>query len=104
LLLIADNFRRALEISAETEKSEEFKQFALGIELIRKQLDDVLSSYGVEPVPAVGEVFDPHVHEAIATEKTGEVPPNTILEEIVRGYRLGDKLLRPAMVKVAAAP
>lgn len=103
LLPIADNFRRAIETSAETSKSEEFKQFSLGIELIRKQLDDVLSAYGVEPVPTVGEPFDPHVHEAIATEMTDEVPPNTIIEEIVRGYRLGDKLLRPAMVKVAAA-
>lgn len=102
LLPIADNFRRAIETTAEIEKSEEFKHFTLGIELIRKQLDDVLTSYGVEPVPAVGEIFDPHVHEAIATEKIDGVPPNTITEEVVRGYRLGDKLLRPAMVKVAA--
>lgn len=102
LLPVADNFRRALE--AETSRSEDLQQFVIGVELICKQLDEVLAAYGVEPIAAVGEIFDPHIHEAIATEATADLPPNTIVAEIVRGYRLGDKLLRPALVKVATTP
>ncbi len=116
LLPVADNFRRATQITPFTAamalgeepqhdaglQREEFRQFALGVELIRNQLDDVLHAYGVEAVPSIGELFDPHVHEAIATESSADHAPNMIIEEIVRGYRLGDKLLRPALVKVAA--
>lgn len=102
LLPVADNFRRALE--AETSRSEDLQQFVVGVELICKQLDEVLAAYGVEAINTVGELFDPHVHEAIATEATADIPPNTIVAEIVRGYRLGDKLLRPALVKVATTP
>jgi molecular chaperone GrpE len=90
LLPVADNFRRALEV--ETQQSEGLQQFVLGVELICKQLDDVLAAYGVEAITAIGEIFDPHIHEAIATEATTDIPPNTIVAEIVRGYRLGDKL------------
>jgi len=61
----------------------------------------VLETLGVKPVSAVGETFDPHVHEAVVTEETDEHKPDTVVQEIVRGYRLGDKLLRPALVKVA---
>ena len=61
----------------------------------------MLESLGVEVVPTVGHLFDPHVHEAVATEETEKVEPDTIVQEMQRGYRLGDKLLRPAMVKVA---
>ncbi|HEY0081415.1 MAG TPA: nucleotide exchange factor GrpE, partial [Pyrinomonadaceae bacterium] len=75
--------------------------FLHGVELISKQLNGVLESLGIEQVPTVGLPFDPHVHEAIATERTDEFEPDTVMQEIVRGYRLGEKLLRPAMVKVA---
>jgi len=102
LLPVADNFRRALEV--ETQQSEGLQQFVLGVELICRQLDEVLAAYGVEAITTIGEVFDPHIHEAIATEATADIPPNTIVAEIVRGYRLGDKLLRPALVKVATTP
>ncbi|MGI8565076.1 MAG: nucleotide exchange factor GrpE, partial [Pyrinomonadaceae bacterium] len=71
------------------------------VELISKQLSGVLETFGVEPVATVGLPFDPHIHEAIATEQTDAHEPDTVVEEIVRGYRLGGKLLRPAMVKVA---
>lgn len=57
---------------------------------------------GVQPIATVGEMFNPHFHEAVATEKTNDFPPNTITGEFLRGYRLGDKLIRAAMVKVAA--
>ncbi len=69
--------------------------------MISKQLNGVLEGFGIEQVPTVGHAFDPHIHEAIATEPTNEYEPDTVMQEIVRGYRLGDKLLRPAMVKVA---
>ena len=57
---------------------------------------------GVQPVVTVGEAFDPYFHDAVATEATNEFPPNTITEELLRGYRIGDKLIRAAMVKVAS--
>ncbi len=103
LLPVLDNLRRALdtESSMQANESEEFRHFLQGVELIYKQLSDALEGLGLQPIAAVGEPFDPHVHEAIATEHTSEYEPDTVIQEIVRGYRLGDKLLRPAMVKVA---
>jgi molecular chaperone GrpE len=103
LLPVIDNLQRALEAerSLETEESNEFRHFLHGVELINRQLGGVLESLGVEVVPTVGELFDPHVHEAVATEETDEVEPDVIVQEMQRGYRLRDKLLRPAMVKVA---
>jgi molecular chaperone GrpE len=103
LLPVMDNLRRALEAEASVEatESQEFKNFLHGVELIGKQLNGVLENLGVEPISTVGRPFDPHVHEAIATEQTDEFEPDTVTQEIVRGYRLGEKLLRPAMVKVA---
>jgi molecular chaperone GrpE len=103
LLPVMDNLRRAheAESSIEATESQEFRNFLHGVELISKQLNGVLENLGIEPVPTVGQPFDPHVHEAIATEQTDKFEPDTVMQEIVRGYRLGDKLLRPAMVKVA---
>ncbi|MCA1556692.1 MAG: nucleotide exchange factor GrpE, partial [Acidobacteria bacterium] len=103
LLPVIDNLRRAheAESSVESTESQEFRNFLHGVELISKQLNGVLEHFGIEQVPTVGHPFDPHVHEAIATEQTDEFEPDTVMQEIVRGYRLGDKLLRPAMVKVA---
>ncbi|HST53214.1 MAG TPA: nucleotide exchange factor GrpE [Pyrinomonadaceae bacterium] len=103
LFPVLDNLQRALdaERTIEVEESEEFRHFLRGIELINRQFGGVLESLGVEVVPTVGELFDPHVHEAVSTEEAEEVEPDTIVQEMQRGYRLGDKLLRPAMVKVA---
>src|ERR1700730_4669740 len=103
LLPVLDNLRRAVdtEASVEATESDEFRHFLNGVDLIHKQLSGVLEALGVKPVSAVGEVFDPHVHEAVVTEETDEHEPDTVIQEIVRGYRLGDKLLRPALVKVA---
>lgn len=105
-LPVIDNLRRALEAerSLEATESAEFRHFLHGVELINKQLDEVLEALGVEPVPAQGALFDPHLHEAVVTEPTRDYEPDTVIQEIVRGYRLGDKLLRPAMVKVATEP
>ncbi len=103
LLPVMDNMRRALEAESLLEKNEsaEFRHFLRGVELIYKQLNVALEEYGVEPVLSVGQPFDPHLHEAVATEHSDEYEPDTVTQELLRGYRLGDKLLRPAMVKVS---
>ena len=103
LLPVLDNLKRALETEASVEASEsdEFRHFLSGVDLIYKQLNGVLDALGVKPVAAVGEQFDPHVHEAVVTEATDDYEPDTVMQELVVGYRLGDKLIRPALVKVA---
>ena len=103
LLPVLDNLKRALEAesSVESSESDEFRHFLSGVDLIYKQLNGVLDALGVKPIAAVGEPFNPHVHEAVVTEATDEFEPDTVMQEIVAGYRLGDKLIRPALVKVA---
>lgn len=104
LLPVLDNLSRALdaERTIEAEESKEFRHFLHGVELINKQLNDVLESLGIQPIASVGQRFDPHVHEAVVTEPSDKFEPDTVSEEITRGYRIGDRLLRPAMVKVAS--
>lgn len=94
-----DSFERALQSPA-TQLSE----FRGGVELIYKQLQDALQKLGVRAVPAKGETFDPHQHEAIEMVATTEVPDHQVIEELQRGYKLKERLLRPAMVKVASNP
>ena len=103
LLPVLDNLKRALdtEASLEAGESDEFRHFLSGVDLIFKQLGGVIEALGVKPIAAVGERFDPHIHEAVVSEPTDEHEPDTVMEEILRGYRLGDKLIRPALVKVA---
>lgn len=103
LLPVLDNLKRALETEASVEASEsdEFRHFLSGVDLIYKQLNGVLEALGVTAITSVGEQFNPHIHEAVVTEATDEYEPDTIMQEIVSGYRLGDKLIRPALVKVA---
>ena len=103
LLPVVDNLKRALdaEASVEAAESDEFRHFLSGVDLINKQLSGVLDALGVKPVSSVGEQFDPHVHEAVVTEPTDDYAPDTVMQELVTGYRLGDKLIRPALVKVA---
>lgn len=103
LLPVLDNLKRALETEASVEASEsdEFRHFLSGVDLIYKQLNGVLDAFGVKPVAAEGERFNPHVHEAVITEETDDFEPDTVIQEIVRGFKLGDKLIRPSLVKVA---
>lgn len=96
LLPAFDSFERALQTP-----STQLNEFRNGIELIYKQLQDALNKLGVRPVPAKGERFDPHVHEAIEMVDTTEVPDHQVMDELQRGYKLKDRLLRPAMVRVA---
>ena len=99
LLPILDSFERALQTSA-ADRSE----FRSGIELIYKQLQDALSKLGLRAIPAKGERFDPHLHEAIEMVDTTDAADHQILEELQRGYKLKDRLLRPSMVRVARNP
>ncbi|MGI8896921.1 MAG: nucleotide exchange factor GrpE [Pyrinomonadaceae bacterium] len=103
LLPVLDNLKRALDVEANVEstESDEFRHFLSGVDLIFKQLSGVLETLGVKPITAVGARFDPHIHEAVVSESTDEYEPDTIMQEIIRGYRLGDRLIRPALVKVA---
>jgi molecular chaperone GrpE len=99
LLPTLDSFERALQTSA-SDKSE----FRGGVELIYKQLQDALLKLGLRPIPAKGEPFDPHLHQAIEIVDTHEAKDHHVLEELQRGYKLKDRLLRPSMVRVARNP
>jgi molecular chaperone GrpE len=95
LIPVLDSFQRALQASPE--KSE----YHAGVELIHKQLQDALAKIGVREISAKGEQFDPRFHEAIEMVDTEDAEDHQVLEELQRGYKLKDRLLRPAMVKVA---
>ncbi len=99
LLPILDSLDRALNTKAAS-----LDDFHDGIELIDKQFHDALAKLGVVPVPAQGELFDPNLHQAIQMVDTDEVEDNHVLDELQRGYKLKDRLLRPAMVRVARHP
>ncbi len=99
LLPILDSFERALQTG-----SAERSEFRSGVELIYKQLQDALLKLGLRAIPARGELFDPHLHEAIEMVDTTEAADHQILEELQRGYKLKDRLLRPSMVRVARNP
>ena len=105
MLPVVDNLERALDSSDALAdgKSPEFQHFLDGIFLVNQQLGEVLAEMGIEPIYAVGKTFDPHVHEAAAAEVTDEVPPNTITKELLRGYKMDEKVIRHAVVKVSAA-
>lgn len=99
-LPILDNFERALAHARPQDLESDFGQ---GVVIIRKQLGELWKRYGLIPIDTSG-TFDPNLHEAVATEKTDAVPPNTIVEELQKGYFLNERLIRPAFVKVAVRP
>jgi molecular chaperone GrpE len=96
LLEVLDGFQRALPYLSDVPGP-----VAEGIQAIQRRLQGLLESQGVTPVKAVGEPFDPAVHEAIGPVDTQDYPAGTVAEEVQRGYRLGDELVRPARVRVA---
>ena len=96
LLDISDNLERA----AQAPRAEGVQGVYEGIELIHKQLCDILSRNGVTRIESIGELFDPRVHEAIMTEVDTNLPDNVITEEIQKGYKLHEKVIRPSKVKV----
>jgi molecular chaperone GrpE len=104
-LPIADACERALKsFSNPQRKSEGLDQYREGVELLYKQLLDVLGRVGAVPIEAKGKMFDPHLHEALSREETQDLEENTITEELRRGYLFKDKLLRAAQVIVAVHP
>ena len=101
LLPVFDNLERA---ATHTENATEVRSLAEGIALVLRQFLDTLGKLGVERVPAVGTPFDPAVHEAIQHLESAEADPGAVTVEVQAGYRMGDRLLRPALVVVAKAP
>jgi molecular chaperone GrpE len=98
LLPVLDNFDRALK---SVEKTEESAPYLQGVEMIYKQLEELLKKQGMEEIKALGEPFNPHLHEAVQTEETDSCPEDTILDVILKGYLFRGNMLRPAAVKVS---
>ncbi len=97
-LPVLDNFELALKSTGTAE------QLRHGVELIVKQMEETLRQLQVNPIPTVGEVFDPRIHEALGTVECADLPDQHVAEEIRRGYKLRERLLRPAMVRVVHNP
>ncbi len=97
-LPVLDNFRLALKASASPE------QLRTGVDLIVKQMEEVLRSLNVQPVETVGATFDPRIHEALEKVERDDLPDNQVLDEVRRGYRIRERLLRPALVRVVSNP
>jgi molecular chaperone GrpE len=98
LLPAMDSLERALQVKSDA------AELRAGVELIHKQLLAALAKLSVNPVVSTGEAFDPRFHEAIEMVETRDAPDHQVLEELQRGYKFKDRLLRPAMVKVAKNP
>jgi molecular chaperone GrpE len=101
LLAIVDDFDRAIaQMPAELREI----PWTNGIVAIDRKLRQLLDSEGLTPIEAQGQQFDPHLHEAVVQEETSKVPEGTVTAELQRGYRLRDRVLRPALVAVAKSP
>ena len=98
LLPALDNFERALKIEAENEQAKSILQ---GMEMVYRSVLDALKKEGVEAIEAVGKPFDPHLHQAVMQVEDSNYEPNTVVEEFQKGYKLKDRVIRPAMVKVS---
>lgn len=101
LLPVVDNLERALTHVAGMPNSEKWIE---GVSLTHKQLLDAIGKFGVAPIAALGQPFDPAVHQAVAQRSANDAEPNTVVEELQRGYLLHERVLRPAMVVVAQRP
>ncbi|MGX1983140.1 molecular chaperone GrpE [Thermolongibacillus altinsuensis] len=97
ILPALDNFERALKIEVEDEKAKSLLQ---GMEMVYRSLMEALKKEGVEVIEAVGKPFDPHVHQAVMQVEDSNYEPNTVVEELQKGYKLKDRVIRPSMVKV----
>ncbi len=97
-LAVLDDFERAFESAKQTK---DIEKLIRGLEMIGKDLYSLLKKYGVEEIDAQNKAFDPQFHEALMQEERSDVPENTVIEVLQKGYKLHDKLLRPAKVKVS---
>ena len=105
MLPVLDNLNRALDaVPADSgSRSPEFQQMFEGLVLVNQQMNEVFAGMGVTGIATVGEQFDPNFHEAVATDERDDMPINTVSEEMLRGYRIGNKVIRHSMVKVTSA-
>ncbi|HTA77129.1 MAG TPA: nucleotide exchange factor GrpE [bacterium] len=101
VLLVADNLERALLALPADDNDKGLLSLKQGVDLTLKQFNSILAKYNVTKIKAKGEKFDPHQHEVMFQEETTEFPDGTVLEELQSGYMLHDRVLRPAMVKIA---
>ena len=101
LIEVIDNFDRGMKAIETVEDCEKVKEC---YQLAYKNFNDVLNRIGLQVIPAEGEAFDPNLHEAVMQTPTDEKPENTIISELQKGYKLGDKVLRASLVNVATAP
>jgi len=99
ILPIADSLSRALRAAEQAEGAENIVQ---GLRLVEREFYGALERLGIQPVEAVGRKFDPHYHEAAMQQQVAGVPPNTVVEELKKGFVLGDQVIRPSQVVVAA--
>ena len=98
LLPVLDNFDRAVSAA---KVNPDFTSFSQGVEMILRQMQTALSKEGLKAMEAVGQTFDPNLHEAVLRVESEEYPENTVVEEVQKGYYLKEKVLRPCMVKVS---
>ncbi|WP_437223801.1 nucleotide exchange factor GrpE [Planctomicrobium sp. SH661] len=101
LLPVIDNLHRALEASQKDHNTEALLQ---GVQMVARQLEEVLTRQGLQTIPAVGQPFDPNLHEALQQVPTSEHPPMTVIQEYERGFQLHDRVVRPSKVIVSSAP
>ena len=106
MLPVLDNLERALQSveSSNSEKNPEFQQFYDGIVLVNQQVNEIFAGMGVQQIESVGEIFDPNLHEAVAAESRDDMPANMVSSEMLRGYRIGNRVIRHSMVKVVTSP
>jgi molecular chaperone GrpE len=97
-----DSFEKALQFAESM--SPEVRNWAIGFEMLLNQFKQILKAQGVQEYHSVGKPFDPHLHEAVEMVESTEYPPGVVIEEFVRGYKIGDRPIRVARVKVAKAP
>jgi molecular chaperone GrpE len=102
LLPLVDDLERAIAAATAEGSTQTVASYRTGVELIYKQLAELLRKRNVTAIEAKGADFDPHIHQAVATEPSETHRDNEVIEDLRRGYRLGERLLRPAMVKVAS--
>lgn len=100
MIEVLDNFERGQKALENVEDCEKVKE---SFNLVHKQVHEALSKLGLEEIKAVGEEFDPNFHEAVMQTPTSEHPEHTVINELQKGYKLGDKVLRPTLVNVATA-
>jgi len=101
LLGVIDDFERSL---ASAQSCDNLQAVMDGVRLVHENFMKVLEAQGLEGIEALGRPFDPNIHQALMQQPSADAPPGTVLEEIAKGYRLGDRVLRPAKVIVSQAP